>query len=288
MSRLKKSQVNSAVKKMIVKVDTREKVTALLEKRISDIQFQTRRATLPVGDYTAVCSTSGGLSVDLTEQVVCERKANLEEVAANFSDRNGNRERFLREFERAKERGIKVYLLIEAEGGWDDIINHRYNSRFTPEALLASICHLQAAYNVNVIFVSPDNSGKLIGAVLRQEMRERLKVIDTPQSKEEGSIVITSFVKSIAQKYGMTEEDLQRYKWYADQNGIDLEGYLDAMDREYQERKSREYLEDIYHEEEENEWIQREEERRIRFRKKYNDWCQYGRGPVDMEDLSCL
>ena len=279
MSRLKKSQVNAAVKRMIVKVDTREKATELLEKRINDIQFQTQRTALPVGDYTAVCYTPDGSSVDLTEQVVCERKSNLEELAANLSDRTGNRERFLREFERAKERGIKVYLLIEAEGGWDDIFSHRYNSRFTPEALLASICHLQAAYNVNVIFVSPDNSGKLIAAILKQEMREKLK-----QVEDEGNIFATPIIKGIIDKYALTEEDLLQSKRNADQVGVDLETYLDVMDREYEEAKSREYLKEIFKEEQEEEYRRHEKARMVRRQERISNF----RRCLTDEELRCI
>lgn len=62
------------------------------------------------GDYTAYVKLPNGKSFTLADKVVIERKMDLTELATCYTSQ---RERFTKEFERAKERGAKIYLLVE-------------------------------------------------------------------------------------------------------------------------------------------------------------------------------
>lgn len=63
------------------------------------------RVALSFGDYSTKCNV-----IDLRDQVAIERKMDLDELCACYGR---DRSRFTREFERAKESGAKLYMLVE-------------------------------------------------------------------------------------------------------------------------------------------------------------------------------
>ena len=84
------------------------------------------------------------------------------------------RERFIREFERAKEAGMKTYVIIE-EGDYDRIVAHRYRSKLLPKAFMTSLAAWEARYNCNIKFCSEKVSPVVIYDILIYELREALK-----------------------------------------------------------------------------------------------------------------
>jgi hypothetical protein len=76
--------------------------------------------------------------------------------------------------ERAAEAGSIVYLLIE-NGSYEAIINHRYRSRFRPNAFLASLTAWTVRYNLRPVFCKAETSGALIKEILYRDMKERLE-----------------------------------------------------------------------------------------------------------------
>ena len=157
-------------------IDTREQDTPKAKERYKAFGVPYLRQTLLYGDYcgnitlpdeTALYDNNSVISPDC----VIERKMSLDELAACFTR---GRDRFRREFERARTNGAKVYLLIEG-GSWEMLLNHRYRSRFAPEAFKASLTAWMARYNASVLFCKPETSGKLIREVLYREMKERLE-----------------------------------------------------------------------------------------------------------------
>jgi hypothetical protein len=87
------------------------------------------------------------------------------------------RQRFQREFQRAKEAGARIYLVIE-NGTWENMFTGRYRSRLSVEALTASLAAWSARYNLIPLFCKPETSGRLIALLLKYELRERLGVIE--------------------------------------------------------------------------------------------------------------
>lgn len=155
-------------------VDNREQKTPKAASRYA--AFGTyERATLDFGDYCGnVTFTDGKPLYDrekrLTPSCVVERKMSLDELAQCFTR---GRDRFQREFERARNNSAKVYLLVEG-GSWEAINNHRYKSRLNPAAFRASLIAFMVRYDADVVFCKADTSGSLIREILFRDIKERL------------------------------------------------------------------------------------------------------------------
>lgn len=159
-------EVNAALKSMVILWDTREQQTPRARKRLEQIQVPIERVALSFGDYSAKCN-----ALDLRDSVAIERKMDLTELAHCYCQ---DRERFTREFERAKESGAKLYLLIE-NGSLDDAYSGHYRARVHPASLTASILAWLARYDCQILFCSANNTGKVVHDVLYRELKERLE-----------------------------------------------------------------------------------------------------------------
>ena len=162
--------VDAALKTLVCCVDSRERLaTSSVHKRLSMIGLPLHREALSFGDYSCYCTVDGKV-VSLKDKVAIERKMSLDELSGNLFQ---NRERFKREFERAKKANAKIYLLIE-NGSMDKVMDGKYKTRVHPNSYLASILAWLSRYNCQVIFCKPEHSGRLIGEILRREMKEYL------------------------------------------------------------------------------------------------------------------
>lgn len=159
---------------MICIVDSREHDTQAARARYRRMGIPHIRQKLDVGDYSAKCP-----ALDLTDKVVIERKMSLVELSQCYCQDRG---RFKREFERAKARGIKIYLLIE-NASLDAIYAHKYRTNMTSQAMIASLFAWLARYNCQVLFCSDTNSGNVIHDVLYRELKERLENMEDLDGK---------------------------------------------------------------------------------------------------------
>ena len=171
-------QIKKILKQMQVLGDTREQVCGHIERGLTALRCPLVRGKLDQGDYTALLPMTafpGFEGVDgftsLADEVVIERKANLDEIAGNFTV---DRQRFEREFLRTKAAGVKVFLLIE-DASWQAVWSHDYHSRLEPRALAASLLSWQAKYNVTLSFCRSEDSGRLIYGTLYYWLRSRLE-----------------------------------------------------------------------------------------------------------------
>ena len=155
--------------------DTREHDTPKARERYEAIGVPVERATLSYGDYCAQVTLPGGslhdTSVRIAAPCVVERKMSLDELAACFTR---GRDRFRREFERATSNKAKVYLLIEG-GSWEAIANHRYRSRYHPNAFRASLLAWCVRYDATPVMCKAGTSGALIREILYRDIKERLE-----------------------------------------------------------------------------------------------------------------
>lgn len=166
------------LKQMGVLADTREQVWGHVKAALEGAGCPVERGKLDQGDYTAFVPMSAfpgfqdvpGL-YSLQDEVVIERKANLDEIAGNFTT---GRDRFEREFIRAKSKGIKVYLLIE-NASWADIFSHNYHSQLNPKSLEGSLRSWQAKYNVSIEFCRPEESARAIYNILHYWLKAKLE-----------------------------------------------------------------------------------------------------------------
>lgn len=159
-------EVKRQLDSLVCLVDTREQDTIRARKRLESIGLTIERVALPFGDYSSRCG-----ALDLRESVAVERKMNIDELCGCYCR---DRPRFEREFQRARDAGAKVYLLIE-NGSWEKAYNGVYRSQMRPESLVASMTAWLARYRCQLIFCKEETSGKLIHDILYREMKERLE-----------------------------------------------------------------------------------------------------------------
>lgn len=99
-----------------------------------------------------------------------ERKRNLDEICGNFST---ERERFEREFLRAKAYGTKVHLIVE-NASWGDVFLGNYRSKVSPKSLVASLLSWMVRFNVSVTFCKPEETARIIYGIMYYYVREKL------------------------------------------------------------------------------------------------------------------
>lgn len=160
------SEIRKALSELTVIVDSREQVNRHLTSWLDSKGVQHITRALETGDYSAML---GGETFE--DEVVVERKANIDEIAGNFTQ---GRERFEREMIRAKANGIKVFLIIE-NASWHDIMLHNYHSQLKPQSLIASLLSWQVRYNITVMFCRSDETAQLIYSTLYYWAWNRLK-----------------------------------------------------------------------------------------------------------------
>lgn len=164
-------ELTASLDSMILLVDTREQPTERMRKRIECTGLPHERRKLDFGDYSCECTMPDGTRFDFSTKAVIERKMHLDELCACFGR---ERARFEREFERAKVSGCRIYLLVE-NGSWEKAYNGKYQSKFTPQALIASIDAFRARYGMQLDFCKEETTGRLIRDILYRELKEYLQ-----------------------------------------------------------------------------------------------------------------
>lgn len=160
------AEIRQKLKELVVICDTREQSNIHLTSWLDQHHVQHKNRALETGDYSVMLGDT-----TFEDEVVVERKANLDEIAGNFTS---GRERFEREMIRAKAGGIKVFLIVE-NATWTDIFLHNYRSRLEPKSLFASLMSWQAEYNLTVIFCKPSETAQILYSTLYYWVRGRLK-----------------------------------------------------------------------------------------------------------------
>lgn len=168
-------EVQAQLENMVVLVDTREQDTTSFRRRLREIGCSHERKKLDFGDYSARCDC-----LDLSNKVTIERKMSFDELCNCFCQ---GRKRFVKEFERAKQAGAKVYLLVE-NGSWEKAYNGEYRSQMDSKAFIASMTAWLARYNCQIVFCESRTSGKLIKEILYRELKERLENGDADAVKK--------------------------------------------------------------------------------------------------------
>ena len=158
------SELTEELKKLTIIVDTREQ-DCHCENWFKQNGIPTIRRKLEYGDYSAMLGEQ-----TLENDIFIERKMGLNEICGNFTT---NRERFDREFTKAKAIGAKPFLLIENDS-FDDVYLGNYRSKVQPKSLIGSLLTWQVRYNATILFCSRANSAKLIYGVLYYYAREVL------------------------------------------------------------------------------------------------------------------
>ncbi|KNZ41395.1 ERCC4 domain-containing protein [Acetobacterium bakii] len=170
--RYTESETKKILKTMIIICDTREQnnqhIKSCLEKK--SIPYQDK--ALNFGDYSAVIPAHPEMGILrpllFDRSVVIERKGSLEELSGNLTQ---GRERFKDELIRST--GADVHLMIEGRG-YEDIIKHNYQTKFSEKAFISSLFSLQCEFGLKLAFVEPEYSGLYIYWVLYYHVRNIL------------------------------------------------------------------------------------------------------------------
>ena len=152
-------------------VDSREKPTAEAKKRWESLGVPHVIEPLKSADYTARFLLPNGEWFSLENIALIERKASITEICGNFCQ---NRDRFIREFERIKEAGARVYIVIE-NGSWENVYSGKYRSQMHPNALIANLTAWMARYNAHIVFCKAETFPKLCKEILYREAKEYLQ-----------------------------------------------------------------------------------------------------------------
>ena len=160
---------------MTILVDTREQDTERARRRYATFGVPYSRATLSYGDYCYNAQLPNGewlFDVEklISAPIVIERKMSLDELAMCFTK---GRDRFEREFQRAKANNARIFLLIE-NATWENLLNGKYRSRFSKTAFLASLAAWIVRYDLQLIFCKEETSGRLIREFLYRDLKERI------------------------------------------------------------------------------------------------------------------
>jgi len=177
--------VRRSLDSMRICVDSREQDTDKSKRRYANFGCQYDRGKLEYGDYCFNFQYPNEIWLHnqtcedekVFPLIYIERKMNLDELCSCFGK---ERKRFLAEFERAKERNSKGYLLVE-NASWENAINGKYRSQLNPQALVSSLLAWSIRYNMQIIFCKSETSGKLIYEVLHRELKEYLEKLEWGQ-----------------------------------------------------------------------------------------------------------
>jgi ERCC4-type nuclease len=159
-------EISEKLKALTVICDTREQENAHVTGYFTSHKIPFISRKIDAGDYSAQVG-----NVTFESEVVIEKKNSIDEIAGNFTV---DRERFEREFIRAKADGLKIYLLIE-NCSWAQISAHDYRSKLEPKALTASLLAWQARYNITVNFCEPCETGQIIYGTLYYWVKQKLE-----------------------------------------------------------------------------------------------------------------
>ena len=166
--------IKKALETFTIIVDSREHITKKLEERLNAMECPYVQRALRYGDYSARVTLPDGGEFSLERAVCVERKMNFSELCSCYSKQ---RDRFTREFERAKEDNAKLCLLVEC-ATWEKAYKGDYRSQMTSTALVASMMTWVSRDNCQIFLCQAATSGKIIKDILYREMKERLKRVE--------------------------------------------------------------------------------------------------------------
>ena len=154
------------------------------------IGYYKQEKGLKTGDFTICTQLPNGCQINFQDKIIIERKKDLNELCCNLFDKKDSEgfTRFEMELKRAKEQGIKVILLVEAEDMHSKILSSkhfRYDkaSKVSPKAFNSILRSLQARYDISIEYCNKKDSARLIHDLLYYHAREYLKNVSLLKDK---------------------------------------------------------------------------------------------------------
>ncbi len=165
------TEIKDVLKTFTILVDSREQPNERALKRYKSFRCDWKRLKLDYGDYSAQLTLPDRGETSFENLFVIERKMSIDELCQCYTH---DRDRFVREFERADRDGAKIYLLIE-DATWEKFYAGKYRSRMQPQSLVGSVLAWLSRYKCQLIFCRQETSGKLIRDILYREAKEWLE-----------------------------------------------------------------------------------------------------------------
>lgn len=163
--------IDKCIASIQILVDSREQDTERARRRYSMFPCSHSRQALNFGDYSYCFTQPSGLLTPMNDRFAIERKMSLDELASCFTH---DRERFEREFQRATDVGARMLLIVE-NANYENLLNHKYRSRFNPEAFIASLTAWEIRYGFHVVMCKEETTPKLIYEWCKRDLKERLE-----------------------------------------------------------------------------------------------------------------
>ncbi|MGO5073874.1 ERCC4 domain-containing protein [Clostridium sporogenes] len=163
--------------------DTREQKNKHILNYFDEKKVKYKKKKIDEGDYTAIITKCPEMGIyrDIYFPVAVERKNSVDELAGNLAEKTDTHDdiRLIRELQRAKNKGIKMYLIIEDKNGMENIKKGNYRSLYTPKAFLGRLSSIQDLYLHDTIFTSNKDTGFEIYRKLYYSVRNYLKELST-------------------------------------------------------------------------------------------------------------
>jgi ERCC4-type nuclease len=159
---------------MVILIDSREKSQVHIEQWLDQHKIEHETLALPSGDYSFALNPIPELDINQKQyfynDIIIERKNSLEELSGCFAQ---TRERFNDEWSRCYAK--RKYLLIE-NANYKDLVEGRYNTKYSSKSFLGSLHSFNAKYNLQIMFMPDKNySAAYILAVLQYYLRYLIK-----------------------------------------------------------------------------------------------------------------
>jgi hypothetical protein len=183
------TEINKLLKEnFTILYDTREQQNQHILDYFDKQKVSYKKQKIDEGDYTAIITKRPDMGIyrDLYFPAAVERKNSVDELAGNLSEKTDSRDdiRLIRELQRAKAKGIKMYLIIEDKNGMENIKKGNYRSLYKPKSFLGRLSSIQDSYLHDTIFVSSNDTGFEIYRKLYYSVRNFLKELSSDISPD--------------------------------------------------------------------------------------------------------
>lgn len=184
---------DSDIKKLLkenfmILYDTREQQNSHILAYFDSKKIPYKRKKIDEGDYTAIITKRHDMGIyrDLYFPVAIERKNSVDELAGNLSEKTDTHDdiRLIRELQRAKSKGVKLYMVIEDKDAMEHIKAGKYRSQYRPTAFYGRVRSIQTQYLYGMEFINKIDAGNTIYGILKYSVRNFLKELDADISPE--------------------------------------------------------------------------------------------------------
>jgi ERCC4-type nuclease len=158
---------------LVIVTDTREQKNKHILEYFDSKGIQYQNKKLDAGDYGVKLLPDPELGIirEIHFPIMIEKKNSVDELAQSIKERA----RFEAEFIRAVKDNTKIHVLVEEDKGYENLINHKYQSEYNPKAFLGSLKAFENRYGFTTVFLDKKYSGNWIYYTLRYYIRESLK-----------------------------------------------------------------------------------------------------------------